>query len=67
MSEQELKFGRRSAELHTLNTSQESAGSALKSMGIFDWLQCALDQIQKGSIQWNTLVDFTLGMSLMTL
>lgn len=54
MSEQELKFGRRSAELHTLNTSQESAGSPLKSMGIFDWLQCALAQTQKGSIQQNT-------------
>lgn len=66
MSEQELKFGR-SAELHTHNTSQESAGSPLKSMGIFDWLQCALDLIQKGSVQQNTYVDFTSGMSLMRL
>lgn len=54
MSEQEPKFGRRSAELHMLNTSQESAGSPLKATGIFDWLQCALDQTQKGSDQQNT-------------
>lgn len=54
MSEQELKFGRRSAGLHTLNTSQESAGSPPKSVGIFHWLQRALDQTQKGSIQQDT-------------
>lgn len=54
MSEQEPKFGRRSAELHTLNTSQESAGSPRKSMGIFNWLQCALDQTQEGSHQQHT-------------
>jgi len=30
MSEQELKFGRRSAELRTLITSQEPAGSPLR-------------------------------------
>lgn len=54
MSEQEPKSGRRSAELHTLDTSQESAGSPLKSMGIFDSLQRALDQTQKGSIQQDT-------------
>lgn len=53
MSEHVLKFGR-SDELHTHNTSQESAGSPLKSMGIFDWLQCALDLTQKGSVQQNT-------------